>query len=296
MAVKCLMDPSRSDLRAARHVHSQRVSRLSGRLLMASIGAAALFTVAGIVNGCATADCNDTATCPIVRDDAILASDGALETNADVVGIADRAGDGTDETLDTSDGSFETAPDANGAAVDANDAIADGPPAIVADADGGPDASIKAEASAPKCLSNVLTPTRATASSVNNSNVPANAIDRDFATRWESTQGIDPQWIYLDFSVPVFVNRVQIAWQRSCGANYDLQVSNDAMTWTTMRSIVGNMTGSGSATDWTTAVDHQGLVGVGRYLRVNGTARCTSYGYSIWEMQVSGDTNTTCGP
>jgi hypothetical protein len=40
------------------------------------------------------------------------------------------------------------------------------------------------------------------------------------------------------------------------------------------------------------------LVGgpTGRYLRVNGTMRCTVYGYSIWEMRAYGDANANCEP
>ena len=157
--------------------------------------------------------------------------------------------------------------------------------------DGGP----------PKCASNVLTPTAATASSM--MNPAANAIDGKFNTRWESVQMIDPQWIDIDFGAPAFINRVEISWEQSCAANYTLAVSNDKMTWTTIKTIVGNMMGTPLATppiDWTTAVDSTGLSGVGRYLRVNGTVRCSihgvMYGYSIWEMRAFGDTNATCTP
>jgi hypothetical protein len=38
------------------------------------------------------------------------------------------------------------------------------------------------------------------------------------------------------------------------------------------------------------------LSAVGRYLRVNGTVRCSVYGYSIWEMRAYGDTNASCTP
>jgi hypothetical protein len=131
--------------------------------------------------------------------------------------------------------------------------------------------------------------------------LPAEALDGSFSTRWESMQGSDPQWIYVDFGATVFVNRVQIAWLNACGANYDLQVSSDKTTWTTIRAIVGNTMG-GSPTDWTnalatTAVDHPGLIGFGRYLRIYVRTRCNnSFGYSMWEMRFFGDTNATCSP
>jgi hypothetical protein len=148
----------------------------------------------------------------------------------------------------------------------------------------------------PTCASNVLTPHAAVASSVNGAGVAGSAIDGNFATRWESTQMVDPQWIYVDFGAPVFISRIQIAWETACGSNYELQTSNDASTWTTIRSIVGNTNGGPAPVDWSTAVDHQRLVGGGRYLRIIGTVRCTGNGYSIWEMRVFGDTNATCHP
>ena len=34
--------------------------------------------------------------------------------------------------------------------------------------------------------------------------------------------------------------------------------------------------------------DHRFLTGTGRYIRMNGTARATAYGYSLWEFSVNG--------
>jgi len=108
--------------------------------------------------------------------------------------------------------------------------------------------------------------------------------------------GVDPQWIYLDFGAPVFIGEVQILWN-ACAADYDIDVSEDAATWTVVSSVVGNtLESAGIPADWTGADDQMGLNAVGRYLRINGTARCTVYGYSIWEMRAYGDTNASCTP
>jgi hypothetical protein len=150
-----------------------------------------------------------------------------------------------------------------------------------------------------------LTPTRAVASTSRSPNVPQDAVDGDFTTRWESVQSldvdgasVDPQWIYLDFGAPVSVHEVEIDWERACASDYQLQVSMDALNWTTMPNgtITGNILGSMFApTDWTPAVDTKGLSGVGRYLRVFATARCQPlYGDSIWEMRASGYLLSAC--
>jgi hypothetical protein len=189
-------------------------------------------------------------------------------------------------TLDASVARFDATargPDASDARSGANDAPSDNY-VVVLDA-------------MAVCASNVLTPTAAVASSVSPAGLVAgNAIDTIFTTRWESVHAVDPQWIYLDFGVPVHVNRVEIAWETACARNYDVQVSKDATAWTTLRAIVGNASGGPSPAAWTATANHAGLSGVGRYVRVNGTARCTQYGYSIWEMRVFGDTNSVCHP
>jgi hypothetical protein len=272
---------------------------VSRRRLVASSGAVALFIVAGTVIGCEPIVCSETLTCPIAGDDVVMASDSASEANDDVVGMTDGGTfDSSDVGVETGD---ETADPTEGAA-DANEGAADGPaPADTgAGTDGGRDAQPEAAPEAgPTCGSNVLVPTGAVASTLfvtTPTDVTQAVVDGNLSTRWNSAHA-DPQWIYLDFGAPVFVDRVQILWQH-CATKYDLQVSNDASTWTTMRSIVGNTSGTENPPpDWSGAVDTMGLAGVGRYLRVSGTVRCVAAsGYSIWEMQVYGDKNAMCVP
>lgn len=276
------------------------VMGVSRRQLVISSGAVALFIVAAIVNGCGARDCNETATCPIVGDDALVANDSAADASGDATD-GDDSSDGSFETGDTTADANDTSLDMNDDAADGNDGAADGPTPVDAgaDADGGPDAQPEAAPDGPRCGSSPL-PLIAAVALSSTTHMPSEAIDRNFTTRWESNQGSDPEWIYVDLGARVFINRVQIAWLTACASNYDLQVSNDASTWTIMQSISGNSVGGGSPSSWTTGVgssvvDHQGLTGVGRYLRVFGKNRCNpSFGYSMWEIQVSGDTNPNC--
>jgi hypothetical protein len=216
---------------------------------------------------------------------------------------------GADSTIAGDDSGPDSTVEAGGmdaGDVGAPDAPADGSDGSVADAqtdgsdgavaDASQDASQDAAVDARACGSVILTPTSATASA--NALQPAsNAIDGNLATRWESIHGVDPQWIYIDFGAPVFVSEVQILWQNACATNYDIDVSDDAATWTVVKSVTGNTLQSvGAPADWTGADDQTNLNAVGRYLRINGTLRCTIYGYSIWEMRALGDTNPTCTP
>ncbi len=141
------------------------------------------------------------------------------------------------------------------------------------------------------CTSNDLTasapPTLVSSASSGNS---ASAFDNNTGSRWESTHGVDPQWIQVDLGASKFVNRVNISWEAANAKDYSVRISNDVNfgTYTTLISKT-NMA-SGARTD-----DLTGLSGSGRYVRVHGTARNLTYGYSIWEMNVYGDSNASCG-
>jgi hypothetical protein len=115
-------------------------------------------------------------------------------------------------------------------------------------------------------------------------NVAANAVDGSMSTRWSSLYA-DPQWIYVDLQSSYDVSRVKISWEAAYASAYQIQISTNASTWTTMRSVTGN----------TSLVNDQtGLVGTGRYVRINGTARATQWGYSIFELEVNGTPSNGC--
>jgi hypothetical protein len=129
-----------------------------------------------------------------------------------------------------------------------------------------------------------LTIVSATASSNLGGNVAANVYDGNMNTRWESTQGVDPQWIYVDLGSARNISEVKISWEAANAKNYTLEGSNDAtFTAKTVLATETNMA-VGNRTD-----DIPGLSGSYRYIRVYGTARNLTYGYSIWEMEVDGN-------
>lgn len=107
----------------------------------------------------------------------------------------------------------------------------------------------------------------------------ANAVDGNGATRWASAEGIDPQWIVVDLGNNYSINRIKINWEAAYGKNFLVQVSTDNSNWTTLRDVQNNTSLSN---------DYTGLTGTGRYVRIYGTARGTTYGYSIYDLEVYG--------
>ncbi|MEU3462749.1 discoidin domain-containing protein [Streptomyces sp. NPDC006733] len=127
-----------------------------------------------------------------------------------------------------------------------------------------------------------------TASSTENAGTPASAaVDGNTGTRWSSAAA-DPQWLRVDLGATATISRVVLNWETAYGSAYQLQTSPDGATWTTVYTTT---TGAGGT-------ETLNVTGSGRYVRINGTARHTQYGYSLWEFQVygtTGSTTPTCG-
>lgn len=124
----------------------------------------------------------------------------------------------------------------------------------------------------------------ATASSVEGSSYgPEKAVDGSATTRWSSAEGSDPQWIRIDLGIATAISRVKLVWEAAYGSAYRIETSLDGTAWTVLKSV----TGANGGTD-----DHTGLAGNGRYVRMYGTQRATSYGYSLWELEVYGPGDT----
>ncbi len=126
-----------------------------------------------------------------------------------------------------------------------------------------------------------------TALSTENATFPAsNATDGNTTTRWSSAFA-DPQWIQVDLGSVSTISSVTLNWEAAFGKAFQLQTSNDGVTWTT---IFATTTGTGGIQNLTVA-------GTGRFVRMNGTARGTTFGYSLFEFQVFGTvaTASACG-
>ena len=119
----------------------------------------------------------------------------------------------------------------------------------------------------------------ATASSIEASGFEAaKAVDGNASTRWASTEGHDPEWIRVDLGGTYSVSRVKLTWEAAYAKSYRIQTSPDGSAWT---DVYATTSGNGGTDDLT-------VTGTGRYVRVYGTARGTSYGYSLYELEVYG--------
>lgn len=103
----------------------------------------------------------------------------------------------------------------------------------------------------------------------------SNAVDGNDGTRWESSF-TDPQWISVDLEQSYSIGQVVLNWEGAYGSQYEIQVSDDNSTWTT---IYTETNGDGGKDDIF-------LTGTGQYIRMYGTTRGTEWGYSLYEFEV----------
>jgi uncharacterized repeat protein (TIGR02543 family) len=115
------------------------------------------------------------------------------------------------------------------------------------------------------------------------------AHDGNTGTRWESTQGVDPQWIRFDMGSAKAITVMVLDWETASAKDYRIDGSNDAAfgTFTTL------VTKTGMASKQHRIDSLTGLTGSYRYYRMYGTARSTQWGYSIWEARLYTGSSTT---
>lgn len=107
---------------------------------------------------------------------------------------------------------------------------------------------------------------------------PANATDGNPGTRWASDWS-DPQWLKVDLGAEQSVARVVLRWEAAYAKGYRIEVSTDGTTWRQVYATAAGNGGEDIARFPATAA---------RYVRMTGTERATSHGYSVYELEVYG--------
>jgi len=123
------------------------------------------------------------------------------------------------------------------------------------------------------------------ASSVESSNyAPSMAVDGNSSTRWSSGQWMQKNnlgWIYVDLGALFNISEVRLNWETAYAVNYQIQVSDDAVKWTTIQTVTDNQSKA--------VADFPGLSGIGRYVRILCTqTSAASDNYSLYDFNVFG--------
>ncbi|MGI4865295.1 MAG: discoidin domain-containing protein [Janthinobacterium lividum] len=102
-------------------------------------------------------------------------------------------------------------------------------------------------------------------------------LDNDNTTRWGSAYQ-DSATVYVDLRGTATISRVYLIWEVAYGKDFKVEVSNDAITWKSVAKVSNN----------SLRYTELALNTTGRYVRMHGLTRGTTYGYSLYELQVYG--------
>ena len=119
-----------------------------------------------------------------------------------------------------------------------------------------------------------------TASSVESDEyLESNAVDGDGTTRWAS-EFADNQNLIVDLWQSYTISTVKVAWEAAYASQFQVQVSNDNTTWTTVYENY-NATGGTQTIEFTPVS--------ARYVKIYCIKRATEYGFSIYEFEIYKD-------
>lgn len=128
----------------------------------------------------------------------------------------------------------------------------------------------------------------AVATSVENASLAASkAVDGSTSTRWASAAS-DPQSLTIDLQGTFILSGVKLNWEAAYASDYKIQVSLDNSTWIDAYSEV-NGPGKIETIQFSSPVK-------GKYIRMLGTKRKTTYGYSLYEFEVYGSSEKLEAP
>jgi hypothetical protein len=99
--------------------------------------------------------------------------------------------------------------------------------------------------------------------------------------RWSSSYN-DDEWIAVDLGALYEITEVRLYWEVANGRDFTIEVSEDGVQWDVAATITNN-----SSTQYINYITISPSV-VGRYVRMHGITRNTTYGYSLYEFQVFG--------
>lgn len=119
----------------------------------------------------------------------------------------------------------------------------------------------------------------AAASSIESSTLAAaNVNDGSTTTRWASGTA-STAWVMVDLGATYQLTTAKVNWEYASASAYQVQVSNDGVNWTTVANVSNTLQGGVVTSTFDAA---------GRYVRINCTAATTSFGYSMWSLEVYG--------
>lgn len=128
--------------------------------------------------------------------------------------------------------------------------------------------------------------TALSSSNENNTYAAVNITDGDSSSRWASSSNSSTDWVYVDLGESKDISKVIINWENAYATQFQIQISDDATTWT---DVYKTYNGTGGLQEISLDKTY-----TGRYVRVYCTQKFNyQWGYSIYELGVYGKDSET---
>lgn len=111
-------------------------------------------------------------------------------------------------------------------------------------------------------------------------NNAGNAVDGNPNTRWSSLYA-DPQWYQVDLGRIYSIDEIAVSWEVASAKSFIVEISDNGTTWN-MLAAKSNLA-AGARVD-----EFKNLSAKGRFVKLTGSERTTTWGYSIYEFEVYG--------
>ncbi len=111
------------------------------------------------------------------------------------------------------------------------------------------------------------------------------AVDGNLSTRWSSDYA-DNQWLAVEMEEIKTIQRVMIRWETAYGKDYEIQLSDDGLEWTT---VYHEPMGNGG---WDRIIFDPAEA---RFVRMMGNKRATQWGFSIYSFEAYPDIGEDTG-
>lgn len=118
------------------------------------------------------------------------------------------------------------------------------------------------------------------------SNYNTRAVDNNPSTRY-AAQSAQNAFFYVDLGSREKVGKVVIDWEAAYASEYLIQLSNDAVTWTTVARVT-NTTRTVDTIEFPTWLE-------ATFVRFQGVSRATAWGYSFYSFEVYGPRSNAVG-
>lgn len=113
---------------------------------------------------------------------------------------------------------------------------------------------------------------------------PEGVNDGKLDTRWGSTHK-DNEYVTIDLGRTCYIDHLVLRWETAYASKYSLGLSRNGIDWTT---ITLASSGGTERVELAQLLMAQDMESRGRYLRLTGVERATTYGTSLYEIEAYG--------